>query len=134
MGWWAAAWHEVREVWCAVTIDLDAVRKLEEQLKWLGDCHLLDTPTQSLGTYDVYKVVRDLRAEIERLLDDNHRLGGVAERERESADRFAGLWHGDARTVEQQRDAALARVKELEAEVAFRRCGMNSPTGGSRES
>lgn len=99
-GWYDTP-HGEHEMRCAREIHLTAVRRAVYDAKFTAMADQLEAA----------------RREIERLMDDNHRLNGVADRERESADRFAALWHCDVETVERQRDAALAIAKNIRSVV-----------------
>jgi hypothetical protein len=87
-----------------MTVDLEAVRKLEEQLR--EDATLVLAGFRSLTSEELKTTadtLRDLRAEVCRLY-----TLAIEQGER-------------AFLAERERDAALARVKELEAEVAAMR-------------
>lgn len=99
-----------------MTVDLDAVRKLEEQLR--SDDRLVraiggPAPSEWFwrnSLVGIADTLRDLRAEVERNRGSiDARLNNVAEQLATAAVEFTSA-------ACSERDAALARVNELEAE------------------
>ena len=97
-----------------MTALLTEARKLEEQLRSMGDCHLLRTPTRTLGTRAIADTIRDLCAEVGRLERANASLipGAIP------IATEIGCLLAERDGARQERDAALARVKELTALIA----------------